>query len=89
MEVARGEMHTLTEHHGHLLSASFDLSYHGSGDGPGPSSSQVDADFQVGFDTNFFNPPSDGLLDFGGLGEELEKELGWGPSQAEKKELFV
>lgn len=84
-EVARGEIHTLTEHHEHLLSASFDLSYHGSGGDPGHSSSQVDADF--GFDINFLNPPSDGLLDFGGLGDELERELGWGPSQAENKEL--
>jgi meiotic recombination protein REC8, fungi type len=76
-------MHTLTEHHEHLLTASFDLSYHGSG----PSSSQVDADFR--FDNNLLNPPSDGLLDFGGLGDELEKELGWGPSQVENKELYV
>ena len=84
-------MHTLTEHHEHLLSASFDSSYHGSlGHLADISLSQADADFQVGlFDNNFLNPQSDGLLDFGGLGDELEKELGWGPSQAQNKELFV
>jgi meiotic recombination protein REC8, fungi type len=62
------------------------LSYHGSGGDLGPSSSQLDADFR--FDNDLLNPPSDGLLDFGGLGEELEKELGWGP-QVENKELSV
>jgi meiotic recombination protein REC8, fungi type len=85
-------MHTLTEHHEHLLSASFDSSYHGSwGDpGPGPTLSQVDADFGVGLlDDNFLNPQADGMLDFGGLGDELEKELGWGPSQAQNENLFV
>lgn len=86
-EVARGEMHTLTEHHEHLLSASFDLSYHGSGGDPGPSSSQLDT--YLGLDSNFLKPPSDELLDFGGLADELEKELGWGLSQAENKELLV
>jgi meiotic recombination protein REC8 len=85
-EVARcREMHTLAEHHEHLLSASFDLS-NGSGGALGPSPSQVSLDFA--FDNNFLNPSS-GLLDFGGLGDELEKELGWGPSQAENEELSV
>ena len=79
-------MHTLTEHHEHLLSASFDSSYHSGWGDPGPSSYQ---DFQAGFDSNFLSPQSDGLLDLGGLGDELEKELGWGPSQAQNKELFV
>lgn len=82
--MARAERYTLLEHHEHLLSASFDLSYHGSGGDPGHSSSQVDADF--GFDTIFSNLPLD---DLGGLGDELEKELGWGPSQAANRELFV
>jgi hypothetical protein len=86
-EVARRqEMHTLAEHHEHLLSASFDLS-NGSGGAPGPSSSQISQDFV--FDNNFLNLPSGGLLDFEGLGDELEKELGWGPSQAGIEELFV
>ncbi|KAG6911973.1 hypothetical protein DXG01_000221 [Tephrocybe rancida] len=72
-EIPRTELHTLTEHYDHLLSASFDLSYHGSGnDAFGPSSSQV-ADF--GLDDNIF-AMSDGL-DAGGLADELAQELGW------------
>ncbi|KAG5647975.1 hypothetical protein DXG03_007009 [Asterophora parasitica] len=73
VENARAEMHTLTEHHDHLLSASFDVSFLGPEEGvPGPSSSQA-ADF--GFDDAFF-APSDGL-DIGGLADELAEELGW------------
>lgn len=75
-EVARKETHTLDEHHDHLLSASYELSF--SQPGPlgaeGPSSSQVEAPFE-----NFF-PFFDGLdgLDLGdGLGDDLARELGW------------
>jgi hypothetical protein len=32
-EDARADMHTLKEHHDHLLSNSFDLSFHGNGVG--------------------------------------------------------
>ncbi|KAF8078636.1 Rec8 like protein-domain-containing protein [Lyophyllum atratum] len=82
-ENARAELHTLTEHHDHLLSASFDLSYHGSGNGaPEPSSSQA-ADYA--FDDNCF-APSDGL-DVGELADELAQELGWGSPPNEDGQL--
>lgn len=70
----RADNCTLKEHHDHLLSASFDLSFNGSG-AFDPSSSQIDPGFAL--DDNFF-PPSEGL-DFG-LGDELAHELGagWG-----------
>ncbi|KAF8807392.1 hypothetical protein BYT27DRAFT_7099303 [Phlegmacium glaucopus] len=75
-ETARKETHTLDEHHDHLLSASYEVSFSQLGP-PGaecPSSSQVDAPFE-----NFF-PFSDGL-DLGeGLGDDLARELGWGVS---------
>ncbi|KAF5385389.1 hypothetical protein D9615_001513 [Tricholomella constricta] len=77
-ENARAENHTLTEHHDHILSASFDLSFPGTGDGaPGLTSSQA-PDF--GFDDNFF-AASDGL-DIGGLADELAQELGWATPSA-------
>jgi len=78
-ETVRKELHTLEEHHEHLLSASFDLSFHASANGGGagdPSSSQVDGAFG-----DFF-PFSDGL-DVGdglGLGDDLARELGWAVS---------
>ena len=72
-ETARKETHTLDEHHDHLLSASYELSF--SQPGPlgaeGPSSSQVEAPFE-----NFF-PFFDGLDLGDGLGDDLAKELGW------------
>ncbi|CAA7265812.1 unnamed protein product [Cyclocybe aegerita] len=78
-EAVGKEVHTLDEHHEHLLSASFDLSFQagsgrGLGEGAIPSSSQAD----VGFD-NFF-PFSDGLEVGDGLGDDLARELGWAVS---------
>ena len=70
-ETARKETHTLDEHHDHILSASYELSF--SQPGPlgaeGPSSSQVEAPFE-----NFF---FDGLDLGDGLGDDLARELGW------------
>lgn len=77
-EAVRAEQHTLTEHHEHLLSASFDLSFNDNGGGIDLSSSQAEAPFE--FEDNFF-APSDGL-DIGALADELERELGWGASPA-------
>lgn len=72
-ETARKETHTLDEHHDHLLSASYELSFSHSGPpaAEGPSSSQMDAPFE-----NFF-PFSDGLDLGDGLGDDLARELGW------------
>ncbi|RDB28700.1 hypothetical protein Hypma_015537 [Hypsizygus marmoreus] len=81
-EAARGELHTLTEHHDHLLSTSFDISFHASHGDPGPSSSQAEANF--GFDDPFFTH-SDGL-DIGGLADELAKELGWAESPVKARQ---
>ncbi|KAJ2920204.1 hypothetical protein MD484_g235, partial [Candolleomyces efflorescens] len=82
IEAARNDLHTLTEHHEHVLSATFDLSFVGEGpnlaEGHGPSSSHPEA--PLDFDDNPFIL-SDGL-DLGGdgfmLGDELARELGWG-----------
>ncbi|KAG6857548.1 hypothetical protein H0H87_000147 [Tephrocybe sp. NHM501043] len=72
-EHPRAELYTLSEHHDHILSASFDLSFNGDGnDAIGLSSSHA-TDF--GFDDNIF-AMSDGL-DVGVLADELAKELGW------------
>ena len=72
-ETARKETHTLDEHHDHLLSASYELSF--SQPGPlgaeGPSSSQVEAPFEN------FSPFFDGLDLGDGLGDDLARELGW------------
>ena len=78
-EAARKEAHTLEEHHEHLLSASFDLSFDKTA--PGDISSSQAAG---GFDDLFAF--SDGL-DIGetfgdGLGDDLARELGWGASPA-------
>jgi len=70
-EALRKEQHTLDEHHEHLFSASFDLSFNTNISGQGPSSSQVDAPFD-----NFF-PFSDGLEVGDDLGDDLARELGW------------
>jgi hypothetical protein len=75
-EAVRKETHTLDEHHEHILSASYDLSFNGPAHDAGLdlSSSLVGG---PGFD-NFF---SDGLEDGGEygleLGEDLARELGW------------
>ncbi|KAH0590754.1 hypothetical protein H2248_000879 [Termitomyces sp. 'cryptogamus'] len=81
-ETPPAELHTLTEHHDHVLSASFDLSYHGGSgnDAFAPSSSQA-VDF--GFDDNIF-VLSDGL-DVAGLADELAQELGWADSAKDKE----
>ncbi|KAG5639235.1 hypothetical protein H0H81_005309 [Sphagnurus paluster] len=80
-EHGRAEMYTLMEHHDHLLSASFDLSFQGNG-GAVLSSSQG-ANF--GFEDNLFKA-SDGL-DFGDLADELAQELGWKNASAKSSEL--
>ncbi|KII94383.1 hypothetical protein PLICRDRAFT_425757 [Plicaturopsis crispa FD-325 SS-3] len=74
-ENLRADLHTLQEHHDHLLSASYDASFNING---GPSSSQADALGSYAFDDNFFG--SDGLDLGGGFGDELARELGegWG-----------
>lgn len=71
-EDVRADNHTLQEHHDHLLSASFDLSFSASGS----YDSQPDP-----LDDMLF--PLDDGIDLGGvLGDELAKELGegWGGS---------
>ncbi|KAL1719459.1 Rec8 like protein-domain-containing protein [Schizophyllum commune] len=73
-EVVRGDKYTLREHHDHLLSASYDLTFSGAD----PSSSQVDHSFILQDD--IFDVPD--AFDLGGLGDELARELGegWGAS---------
>ncbi|TEB35062.1 hypothetical protein FA13DRAFT_1788657 [Coprinellus micaceus] len=90
VEAARKDAHILLEHHEHLLSNTFDLSFGNAGDqsffaglpgthGAGGSSSQNEGG-GFSFDENPFQL-SDGL-DLGGdgfvLGDELARELGWG-----------
>ncbi|KAF9453831.1 hypothetical protein P691DRAFT_771123 [Macrolepiota fuliginosa MF-IS2] len=78
MEAARKEMHTLNEHHDHLLFGSLEKSVEGGLDsrsgGIDISSSQMDGGFI--FEDNFLGP-SDGFDLAGGLCDELAKELGW------------
>ncbi|KAJ7293565.1 hypothetical protein C8J57DRAFT_1269366 [Mycena rebaudengoi] len=76
-EDARADMHTLKEHHDHLLSNSFDLSFHGNGVGMEPSSSQAGGAFAL---DDMFLAASDILDLSGGLGDDLAMELGegWG-----------
>uniref|UniRef100_A0A8H7Y7W3 Rad21/Rec8-like protein N-terminal domain-containing protein n=1 Tax=Psilocybe cubensis TaxID=181762 RepID=A0A8H7Y7W3_PSICU len=73
VEVMRKEAHTLDEHHEHVLSASFDMSFSNNAEQV-PSSSQADVPFD-----NFF-PFSDGLDVGEGLGDDLARELGWATS---------
>ncbi|ESK86634.1 rad21 rec8 n terminal domain protein [Moniliophthora roreri MCA 2997] len=75
-EDLRAEACTLKEHHDHLLSQSFDLSFQGSTGEMDVSSSQAGPVFML--DDNFLL--SDGLGLDGGLGDELARELGegWG-----------
>ncbi|KAH9898372.1 Rec8 like protein-domain-containing protein [Cubamyces lactineus] len=75
-------LHTLEEHHGHLLTGSHSESLQGSAPGGGVdlSSSQFDAGFGFGFDDNVFAlPEGAGGAD---IGDELARELGedWGVS---------
>ncbi|KAI0655106.1 Rec8 like protein-domain-containing protein [Cubamyces menziesii] len=75
-------LHTLDEHHDHLLTGSHSDSVRGSalGGGVGPSSSQFDGGFGFGFDDNVFAlPEGAGGAD---IGDELARELGedWGVS---------
>lgn len=80
IEHGRG-LHTLDEHHSHLLADSFGGSIGGSAlSGAGPSSSQFDGGFGLGFDDNVFALP-EGAGD-ADIGDELARELGegWGGS---------
>ncbi|KAJ8083983.1 R8 protein [Marasmius tenuissimus] len=87
-EDVRADACTLREHHDHLLSASFDLSFQANPEGIDPSSSQMEPAFEL--DDNFFQV-SDGLglcLD-DGLADELARELGdgWGaPLRVEERQ---
>ncbi|KAF5312434.1 hypothetical protein D9619_003276 [Psilocybe cf. subviscida] len=71
-EAVRKEMHTLEEHHEHLLSASFEQSCHAGDAGVDISSSQAEPLFENSFAF------SDGLELGEGIGDELARELGWG-----------
>ncbi|KAJ7492632.1 Rec8 like protein-domain-containing protein [Mycena latifolia] len=74
-EDLRADNYTLKEHHDHLLSNSFDLSF--DANSMDPSSSQMEGGFAL---DDIFLAASD-ALDIGeGLGEDLAKELGegWG-----------
>ena len=75
-ETFRTEMHTLSEHHDHLLSTSFDVSYQGNDDGPSLSSSQGDINFGFNDIDDLFALPADELV-MDDLADELAKELGW------------
>ncbi|KAJ3883395.1 Rec8 like protein-domain-containing protein [Lentinula edodes] len=76
-EQVRADMVTLREHHDHLLSNSFDLSFQGSQrSGLDVSSSQAEPAFA--FDDNLFLGIDDGLGIDLGLGEDLARELGEG-----------
>ncbi|KAI8995657.1 Rec8 like protein-domain-containing protein [Trametes punicea] len=75
-------LHTLDEHHNHLLAGSLNGSLGGCAPGGGlnPSSSQFDGGFGFGFDDNVLAlPDGGGEAD---IGDELARELGegWGGS---------
>jgi hypothetical protein len=74
-EDPRADMYTLKEHHDHLLSNSFDLSFNGNG--TDPSSSQMGGGFAL---DDIFLAASDALDVGEGLGDDLAQELGegWG-----------
>ncbi|KAJ4486110.1 Rec8 like protein-domain-containing protein [Lentinula aciculospora] len=80
-EQVRAEMVTLKEHHDHLLSNSFDLSFYGSQrSGFDVSSSQAEPAFA--FTENLLTGIDDGIGIDLGLGDDLVRELGegWGAS---------
>ncbi|KAI0639429.1 Rec8 like protein-domain-containing protein [Trametes polyzona] len=80
-------LHTLDEQHGHFFVDSFGGSIGGSAPGgPGPSSSQFDGGFGLGFDDNVFALP-EGAIE-GDIGDELARELGegWGVSAAQERQ---
>ena len=77
-ENIRANLHTLDEHHDHLLSQSFDASFSGTGFGGPLSASQMEAGFQ--FSDDVFGMHDGMGLGEGDIGDELAKELGegWG-----------
>ncbi|EPT04358.1 hypothetical protein FOMPIDRAFT_1058151 [Fomitopsis schrenkii] len=75
-ENIRANLHTLDEHHDHLLSQSFDASFSGTGFGAPLSASQMEAGFQ--FSDDVFGMQDGMDLGAGDLGDELAKELGEG-----------
>lgn len=81
-EDIRADNCTLKEHHDHLLSASFDLSF--SGSGSFDPSSQADPAFSL---DDILFPPGDEIDLGSGLADELAKELGegWGGSPQKNK----
>ncbi|KAJ6604638.1 hypothetical protein DFH09DRAFT_316557 [Mycena vulgaris] len=89
-EDLRADIYTLKEHHDHLLSNSFDLSFDANGGVMDPSSSQMSGGFAL---DDVFMAASD-ALDIGeGLGDDLAKELGegWGlfTNNADDMELDI
>ncbi|KAJ7038216.1 Rec8 like protein-domain-containing protein [Mycena alexandri] len=72
-EDPRADLYTLKEHHDHLLSNSFDVSFNGND----PSSSQAGGGYAS---DDIFLAASDALDIGDGLGDDLAKELGegWG-----------
>ncbi|KAJ7092714.1 Rec8 like protein-domain-containing protein [Mycena epipterygia] len=88
-EDPRADMYTLKEHHDHLLSNSFDLSFNANSAGMDPSSSQIGGGFAL---DDIFMAASDALDVGEGLGDDLAKELGegWGvPDNANDMELDI
>ncbi|KAJ7169912.1 Rec8 like protein-domain-containing protein [Mycena filopes] len=81
-EDPRADMYTLKEHHDHLLSNSFDVSFHGHD----PSSSQIGGGFAL---DDVFLAASDALDVGDGLGDDLAKELGegWGSFPDDPNEM--
>ncbi|KZT65163.1 hypothetical protein DAEQUDRAFT_769100 [Daedalea quercina L-15889] len=88
-ENIRANLHTLNEHHDHLLSQSFDASFSATGFGELVSASQMEAGFA--FSDDVFGLPGD--VGFGGdIGDELARELGegWGdPTNRGGGDLFA
>ncbi|KAJ7487587.1 hypothetical protein B0H11DRAFT_2408492 [Mycena galericulata] len=76
-EEPRTDLYTLKEHHDHLLSNSFDLSFNANGGDMNPSSSQNGGGFTL---DDIFLAAQDALDIDEGLGDDLAKELGegWG-----------
>ncbi|KAF9076275.1 Rec8 like protein-domain-containing protein [Rhodocollybia butyracea] len=76
-EEVRADMVTLKEHHDHLLSNSFDLSFQGQ---PRSAADASSSQPEPAFGLDLF-PDMDEVIDFG-LGDDLARELGegWGVS---------